>query len=129
MITAYMAGITGYYEGEDIEIRYSIYDKEELVCKKTVLKEYQKPAIVSLIALMTLFEELEKYVDREITIMINDAALNEQIRGTSTSKNKAVLKTARIAREKMKEFKNTVIIKDVSNDSAELEKWNKILQP
>lgn len=129
MITAYLAGISGYYEGEDIEIRYRIYQDEALVSKKTVLKEYKKPAIVSLFSLITLLKELEGYRGQEIIIVVNDAAINEQIKGTSTTKNKDVLKTASIAREKLKEFHNLVQIKDVSNDKAALAEWNEILQP
>jgi hypothetical protein len=129
MIRAYMVGISGHYEGEDIEIRYSIYDNEELVCRKSILKEYKKPAIVNLFSLIVLLKELEKYMDREIVIVVNDAALIEQIKGTSTSKNKDVLKTAGIAREKIKEFKNSIVIKDISNDKLELVKWDDILQP
>lgn len=129
MITAYMVGISGYYEGEDIEIRYRIYDNEELVCEKSILKEYKKPAIVNLFSLITLLNELEKYTDREIVIVVNDAALIEQIRGTSTSKNKDVLKTASIARERIKEFRKPIVIKDISNDKVELAKWNDILKP
>lgn len=129
MITAYVVGISGHYEGEDIEIRYSIYDNEEIVCKKSILKEYKKPAVVNLFVLIKLLEELEQYIDREIMIVMNDTAVNEQIRGTSTSKNKDVLKTASIAREKIKEFRNSVIIKDISNDQVELAKWNDILKP
>lgn len=129
MITAYLVGISGYYEGEDIEIRYSLYDQREQLCKKSILKEYKKPAVVSLFALITLLEELERYIDSEITIVVNDAALNEQIKGTSTTRNKEVLKMARMAREKMKEFKNTLIVRDISNDRVELAKWNDILQP
>lgn len=128
MIKAYLTGISGHYEGEDIEVRYCIYDKDELVYKKSILEEYKKPAVVSLFALIMLLKELEKYVDREIVVMVNDAALIEQIKGTSTTKNKDVLKTARIAREKVKEFKNSVIIKDISNDKVEISKWNDLLQ-
>ncbi len=129
MITAYMVGISGYYEGEDIEVRYVIYDNQELVCKESILKEYKKPAIVNLFSLITLLEELENYVDSEIVIVVNDPALIEQIKGTSTSKNKDVLKRASIAREKIKEFETSIVIKDISNDKLELAKWNDILQP
>lgn len=129
MITAYLTGISGYYEGEDIEVRYRIYDNDELVCKKSRLKEYKKPVVVGLFSLMTLLKELEKYRDSEITIVINDPALNEQIKGTSTSQNKEVIKAASMAREKIKGFRNTVIVKDISNDKVGLAKWNDILTP
>ncbi|AKL96485.1 hypothetical protein CACET_c30410 [Clostridium aceticum] len=128
MITAYLVGISGHYEGEDIEIRYCIYDNEELVSKKSILEEYKKPGIVSLFALTMLLKELEKYIDREIIVKVNDAALVEQMQGTSTTKNKEVLKAARIAREKVNTFEHPVIVKDISNDIVELAKWNDLLQ-
>ncbi|SMB95282.1 hypothetical protein SAMN00017405_0365 [Desulfonispora thiosulfatigenes DSM 11270] len=128
MITAYVVAIPSYYEGEDIEISYCIYDNQNLMCKKSILKEYKKPAIVNLIALREVLKELEQYMDRKIVIVMNDTALNEQISGTSTSKNKDVLKMASIVREKIKKFTNPIIIKDVSNNREELVKWNDILK-
>ena len=128
MITAYSAGISACVEGEDIEVRYSIYENEEQVCKESVWKEYKKPAVVGLIALMDLLEELEKYEGRDITVLINDAALNEQLRGTTTTKNRDVLKMAEQARTRIERFKSNVTINDVSSDSKERMKWNEILK-
>ena len=39
MINAYVVGITNHYEGEDIEVRYSIYDEQELLSKRSFFKE------------------------------------------------------------------------------------------
>ena len=128
MIKAYLAGISSQYEGEDIEVRYRIYEDQELLCKESVMMEYKKPAVVGQVALVRLLKELEKYNGKEIVIIINDAALNEIIRGTSTTKNKDVLKMARDTREELIRFGNAVI-KDVSGDRVELAKWNKVLQP
>lgn len=128
MITAYLAGISSCFEGEDIEIRYSIYENEEQLCRESIFKEYKKPAVVGLVALMDLLKELEKYEGRDITIVINDAALNEQIRGTTTTKNGHVLKMAEKARESIEEFKSPLTIRDTSSDSQEREKWNEILK-
>jgi len=129
MIKAYLAGISTHYEGEDIEIRYQIFSNEELVDKKSIFIEYKKPAIVGQIALITLLKELERYIGNEITIFINDPALNEQIRGTTSTKNKDVLKMARLTREELDKFENWVTITDVSTNSKELGKWNEILKP
>ncbi|MCC5911054.1 MAG: hypothetical protein JJT76_11525 [Clostridiaceae bacterium] len=129
MIKAYFVGISTHYEGEDIEVRYSIYEDQELVCKKSVLREYEKPAIVNQVALVALLKELEKYMDQEIVVIMNDAALNEQIRGTSQTKNKDVLKMLRFTKERISKFNNSITIKDVSNDKVELAKWNEVLKP
>ncbi len=129
MITVYVVGIAAYHESEDIEIRYSIYDQEELLCQKKIVKEYEKPVVVSLIAFMTVLDELENYTHHEINIVVNDAALQEQIKGTSTSKNQDVQRMASKARKKIKKFVNPIHIKDISNDRVEIAKWNSILQP
>ncbi|SNT02497.1 hypothetical protein SAMN05446037_103414 [Anaerovirgula multivorans] len=129
MIKAYVVGISTHYENEDIEIRYRIYKDQELVCEKSIFQEFKKPLVVSHVALLTLLKELEKYTEYEITIVINDAALNEQIRGTSKTKNKDVLKMANIVREELNKFKGSVTVKDVSGNPAELMEWNDILQP
>ncbi|GEM_PF-2750758 len=86
MIKAYLVGISTQYENEDIQIRYRIYKDQELICEKLIFQGYKKPLVVSHVALLTLLKELKKYMKHEIIIVINDAALNEQIRGTSTTR-------------------------------------------
>lgn len=127
MIKAYLVGISSQYEGEDIELRYSIYEDQELLRKESVMMEYRKPGIVGQVALMTLLKELEKYKGKEIVIIVNDAALCEIIRGTSTTKNKDVLNMAKNTREELTKFGNPVI-KDVSVDRLELARWNEVLK-
>lgn len=129
MITVYLAGISAYYEGEDIEIRYRIYNGEDLILKESILKDYKKPAVVGPFALLTVLKELEKYQDDEITIIVNDPALNELIRGTSTTKNAGVLKMVNMAKDRLKQFEKSVKIKDISNDKVALAKWDDILKP
>ncbi len=128
MIKAYLVGISSQFEGEDIEVRYRIYKDGELISKESVLMEYKKPAIVGQIALVRLLKELEKYINEEIVIIVNDPALCELIRGTSTTKNQVVLNMAKRTKEKLAKF-NNYVIKDVTGDRKELEKWNEILQP
>lgn len=127
MIKAYLEGIASQYEGEDIEVRYSIYEDQELLCKEFVILEYRKPAIVGQVALVKLLKGLEKYMGKEIVIIISDPALYEIIRGTSTTKNRDVLEMAIETRKEYSKFEN-IIIKDVSEDRIELAKWYKALQ-
>ncbi len=127
MIKAYVVGISTQFENEDIQIRYRIYKDEELICEKLIYKEYKKPLVVSHAALLTLLKELKKYMEYEITIMINDPALNEQIRGTSTTPNQYVLKMADRVKEGLNKFKSATV-KDVSGNHTELVKWNDILR-
>jgi hypothetical protein len=122
MIKAYLTGIASLYEGENIEIRYTIYEDENLLSKDSIVMEYEKPAIVGQIALITLLRKLKKYMSKEIVVIINDAALYELVRGTSTTKNNDVLKMAIETRKELSVFPN-LVIKDVSNDKAELVKW------
>lgn len=126
MIQAYLAGISSPYEGEDIEIQYSIYENQQLTSKESVLMEYQKPAVVGQVALITLLKKLENFIDEEIVIVINDSALNEIVRGTSTTKNKDVLSMAIEMKEELSKFANC-IIEDVSINHIELTKWKIIL--
>lgn len=126
MIKAYLAGLPSLYEGENIEVRYSIYEDEELLSKESVLIEYKKPAVVGQIALTMLLKNLKKYMDEEIVIITNDSTLFEIVRGTSTTKNNDVLRMAVQTRNEFAKFQNAVI-KDISKDPAELVKWKEEL--
>ncbi len=127
MIKAYLAGISTQYEGEDIQIQYCIYDEQELICKNSVMLEYRKPAIVAQIALLTLLNQMEKYRAKEIIIIVNDSAINQIIKGTTSTKNEDVKKMAIKMKRKLSQFEN-VVIKDVSGDHEELMIWNDILK-
>lgn len=129
MINIYLTGISAYYEGEDVEIRYAIYDGESLVKKQSLLKDYKKPAVVGSFALLTVLKELEDYKDREITIIYNDPALKELVNGTSTTKNAGVLKMINMAKDQLRKFPNSIILKDISTNKVELAKWDNILKP
>ncbi len=128
MITAYLVGISTYYEGEDIEIRYHVFKENNLLFKDSFFESYKKPSVVEHVALLSLLKKLEEFKENEITIIINNASLYEQIRGTSTLKNKDALKMSREVKEKLKKFGQSVTIKDVSNDKVGLKKWKDILE-
>ncbi|NTW72013.1 MAG: hypothetical protein HGA49_07225 [Eubacteriaceae bacterium] len=127
MITAYLAGIPSGVEGEDIEIRYSINDDNGILCKKSFYKDYVKPVLVSLKAMGALCEELKNYDTDDITILINDAALNELIKGTSTTSNKEVLRLSSMVRRKLQNFSHEITVKDVSINSSEIMLWSEAL--
>ncbi len=126
MIKAYLAGISSLYEGEDIEVRYCIYEDQELISKESIILEYKKPAIVGEVALLRLLKELEKYKKKEITIIVNDAALCEFIRGTATTKNRDILKLVKEIQKELSKFEK-VVLKDVSVNHKERANWNEIL--
>ena len=128
MIKAYLASFSSQYEGEDIEVRYRIFEDEELICKETIMMDYKKPAIVAQVALITLLKKLAQYMSKEIVIIINDGALSEIIRETSTTRNEDILKMAKKTRRELAKF-NNCLLKDVSGDRVELAKWNEILKP
>ncbi|MEJ8554164.1 hypothetical protein [Tepidibacter sp. Z1-5] len=128
MITAYIVGITTYYEGEDIEIKINIFKDEESLLKQSYFKQYRKPAVVEHVALLDTLKRLEPYKGEEITIVINNPSLYEQIRGTSTLKNEEALKMTKEVNKKLKEFENSITIKDVSNDKDGLKQWKEILE-
>lgn len=127
MIKAYLSGISTQYEGEDIEVIYSIYEDQDLLLKKSVMLDYEKPAIVGQVALLTLLTQLEKYKSKEIVIIVNDPALYEIVKGTSTTKNKDVLRMARKTKKELMKFED-IIIKDISGNREEWAKWNEMLK-
>ncbi len=128
MIKAYVLGITTYYEGEDIEIKINIFKDEESLLKQSYFKQYRKPAVVEHIALLDTLKRLEQYKGEEITIVINNPSLYEQIKGTSTLKNEESLKMTGEVNKKLKEFGDSITIKNVSNDKVGLKEWKEILE-
>jgi len=127
MIKVYLAGIASLYEGEDIEIQYSIYDDLELICKKSVSMDYVKPAIVGQVAMRMVLNKLKKYISKEVVVVVNDTALYESIRGTLKTKNIDVLKMARETRKKIAGFENFTI-ENVSGNYVKTEKWMQALK-
>ena len=128
MIKAYLVGISTQYEGEGIEVRFRIFDGDELVSKKNVMLGYKKPALVGHVAMQTLLKQLEKHNDREILIYINDGALYETINGTSGTKNAELLEKAKETRRELRKFVNLEIV-NISGDHTKINEWNEILKP
>ncbi|MFA7660631.1 MAG: hypothetical protein WCX60_05485 [Anaerovoracaceae bacterium] len=127
MIKAYLVAYPMLYEGEDIEVRYSLFQDDIPIKKESIYLEYMKPAIVGLNSILTMLLKLEQYKEEEITIIINDASLYEIIRGCRTTKNGDVLKMASKLKKQLVKFKDLSFI-NVTKDKASLAKWKEILE-
>ena len=127
MIKAYLAAFPTLYEGEDIEVRYSLFQDDIPIKKESIYLEYTKPAIVGLHSILTMLLKLEEYKEEEITIIINDASLYEIIKGCSTTQNGDVLKMASKMKKQLVKFKNLSFV-NVTKDKASLAKWKEILE-
>ena len=121
---AYLAGISTYMENEEIEIRYRIYSGDKLVVEKKEFQKYRKPLVVSHFALISLLRELRKMSSEEVEIVIHDAALNEQIRGTSTTKNQDVLKAVSLVKKEMEKLTAKLTITDVTANFEAKTNWD-----
>lgn len=127
MIKAYVVGIPAYQENEEIEIRFRVYKEDELISERKVFQGYKKPLLVSHFAVLALLKGLKKLPREETEIYIYDAALNEQLRGTSTTRNTEVRKLAAKIKEELSLLDYPVKIIDLSTNHKELLIWNEIL--
>lgn len=128
MIKAYLTWISTPYEGEDIEIRYSIFKDGELTHKESYLVDYCKPALCGLLSMEKLLKVLEDYIKDEIIIVINDGALYEMLNGTSRTKKQEVQQMGSKIRKAADKFYN-LDIENVSGNHVEMLKWDEILKP
>ena len=126
MIKAYVTCISTMYEGEDIEVRYSIFRDEDLLEEKFFFAKYTKPALCGLVAVDKLLEDLDKYKEEEIVIIVNDGSLFELLNGTSQTIKQEVQYSARKVRKVMEKF-DAVRIENISGDHLKIQEWNEIL--
>nr|WP_300005449.1 hypothetical protein [Tissierella sp.] len=126
MIKAYVTCISTMYEGEDIEIRYSIFRDEELLEKKFFFAKYTKPALCNLVAVEKLLEDLEVYREEEIEIVVNDGFLFEILNGTSQTKKQDVQRLGGKLRKVMASF-DAIRVENVSGDHLKIKEWDEIL--
>lgn len=122
MIKAYLAAIPSLYEGEDIEVRYSVFQDEVLYKRESDFLEYVKPALVGLTSVITLLRKLEKHKEQEITVFINDASLHELLKGTSTPKNGDVVKMMSKVKKQLSKFEQLFFV-NVSKNKEQLDTW------
>lgn len=127
MIEAYLTAFPMLYEGEDVEVRYSIFEEDVLIKKESVYLPYMKPAIVGLNSVLALLQKLEENKDKQIIIVINDASLYEVIKGSSTTQNGDIIKMTSKLRKQQAKFNNLSFI-NVTKDKAALARWKEILE-
>lgn len=128
MIKAYLTWISTPYEGEDIEIRYRIFQDGELMEKESVFEEYHKPALCGLVSMKELLIALEKYIKDEIVVLINDGALFEMLNGTSRTKNEEVQYLGHKVRKMVDNFYD-LRLENISGNHLEIQEWANILKP
>ena len=128
MIKAYLTWISTPYEGEDIEIRYSIFKDDELILKESIFEEYTKPALSGLVSMEKLLKVLEKHIKEEIVVLINDGALFEMLKGTSRTKEEEVQYLGHKVRKKVDKFYD-IRIENISGNHLEIQEWANILKP
>ena len=127
MMNVYLTAFPMLYEGEDIEVRYCLFQDDVPVKKDAVYMEYMKPAVVGLSSVLTLLKELENYKDEEITVFINDESLYELLKGSSTTKNGDVLKAAGKTKKQLVKFAKLSFV-NVTKDKNALASWKEILE-
>lgn len=128
MVKAYLTWISTFYEGEDIEIRYSIFKDQDLIREKSFFANYTKPALCGLVATERLLRDLEKHLEEEIVIVINDGSLFALLENTSGTNKAGVQSLARRVRKKLETFHN-IQIENVTGDHLAIQEWNSILTP
>lgn len=128
MIKAYLTWISTPYEGEDIEIRYRIFEDGDLILKESVLEEYSKPALCGLVSMSKLLKVLEKHIKKEIVVIINDGALFEMLNGTSRTKKEEVQYLGHKVRKAVDKFYD-IRIENISGNHLEIQEWSNILKP
>lgn len=128
MIKAYLTWISTPYEGEDIEVRYRIFEDEELILKESIILEYTKPALCGLASMSKLLKVLEKHIKKEIVIVINDGALYELLNASSRTKKEDVQYMAHKVRKAVDKFFD-IRIENVGGDHPAIENWSEILKP
>lgn len=127
MIKAYLVGIASYYEGEDIEIRYSIYEDERLIDQKSIMKSYIKPILVGQISLQVLLKDMYIYKDKEIEIILNDGSTYSVLEKISRPKNVDLLRMAANTRQQLNLYKR-LELKNISGNHEAILDWDKKLK-
>lgn len=124
----YVEGIPSYHVEEEMYFKYVLYDGEDLVVTKDVYHEYRKPALVGLYSIILLMKEFPELKNEEVQVIVNEGALLEQIRGTSTTKNKDILKVAELCRKQLDKFGGKITLVSVAGKHEEMVKWESSLK-
>ncbi len=124
----YVEGIPSYHVMEEMQFKYVLYDGDEVLKKKEVYHEYRKPALIGLYSVILLIKEFPDLKGEEVEVIVNDGALLEQIKGTSTTKNRDILKVAELCRKNLNKFGGKLVFTSVTGKHEEMVKWESKLK-
>lgn len=127
MIKAYLTATPSFFEGEDIEVIYSIYREGELLTEQKFYKNFQKPAVVEHFSLIEVLKELKKLDDKEAEIFFNNPSLMEQLNGTSTLKDNGAKKMIMRINDRIKKLDMHIYFTDISQNQEGMKEWNEKL--
>ncbi len=128
MYTIYLLTTPAYHEVEGMVFRYVMYDEQENVVKSGELEHpYRKPLLTGMYGIMEVLKAIPEYKREAITFIVNDGALVEQVNGTTTTKNRDVLKVAHLTNKHMNKFSGRIVIKSVSGNHEQMKEWEKKL--
>lgn len=112
----YVEGMPSYHEMDEMMFKYALYEDEELLETKTVYHDYRKPALTGLYSIILLMKEFPGLKSQELEVVVNDGALREQIKGTSTTKNRDIIKVAELCRKHLDKFGGKIKIHSVAGN-------------
>jgi len=123
MKTIYIESIPSYHEQEEMHFSYAVYENDVLINKKSIYHDYRKPGLAGLYSIMQLFKVFPEYKGEALTLIVNDGALLEQINGTTTTKNKDVLKVAQLTRKHISKFSDRIQFMSVAGKHEAMTEW------
>jgi len=129
MISIYLESVPGFIEGEDVLVKYAIYNEDDSLIKS---KKFYIDSVIPLIsdhaAMLATFKQLKVYSDQdEIVFFINNASLFAQLNGHSTiQRPEAILYCDKLLLE-VEKFKPLISVEDVSSEYHAVQEWKKAL--
>jgi len=128
MKTIYTMGIPAYHELEEMTFKYALYEGDEKIQSKEVFHDYKKPVLTGLYAIIMLMKAFPELKNQDLKVIVNDGALVEQISGTTMTKNKDVLKVAKLCRTHIEKFGGKLEVVSVAGDYEAKLEWEKKLK-
>lgn len=124
MLKIYLVGIPTYHESDEVTVKYVVYNEENVELKRdTLFTSYKKPVLVGMYSLMLLLKEIKEFEKEDITVIVNDGALIEQVGRTTMTKNMDVLKVAELTRKHIRKFNPKLQLHSVAGNFEEMKDW------
>lgn len=124
----YILETPAYHEMDEMLFKYAVYENDVLVETREVYHEYRKPMLAGLYSIIILMKEFPQYKNQPLEIIINNGALAEQIKGTSTTKNKDIIKVAELVRKQIGKYSSQLEIRSVAGNHDDMVEWKEKLE-